>query len=505
MKFFTPSFFQLRKVGFVLVALFAMTSSAFAQNATNGGTIAANQTICPGETPNPLTSITAASGGNMNLAIEYLWMVGSSFSNNPVADYDPAPGANNGLSYSPPALGVTTYFVRCARRAGFSTYQAESNIVVITVLGAPNAGINGATSTFTGGTIDFSADFSPNSTYSWDFNGDGFTDAFGPDASTTFNTPGTFPVTLTVTNANGCTSVTTVNVTVSPPTASTLGDPCCGPGSIATPTAFFSSDYITVYSNPGETWIYTNTGPTVFDQNLNPIPNGTPLMEISPGVYVLPIWFNGSTGGWSGSVSNGLTALSAGPGNGITCACVNPLPVDLISFEANVIGADVELKWATASETNNSHFELERSLDGIRFEAITHVEGSGNSTEVQTYSFMDRAALAGTNYYRLTQVDIDGTAESFTVVTAKVETGQTVLHVLPNPVKNIARVRLEGTISNNAIYTLVNTTGQVIKTLEVTNVGGIQEIDLSDVQAGVYFLNVIDGGNEKVFQRVIKQ
>jgi len=510
MKFFTPSFFQLRKVGFVLIALFAMTTSAFAQNATNGGQIAADQTVCPGEAPDPLTSNAPASGGDENLDIEYLWMVGSS-TNFPVG-YVNAPGANNGLTYNPQAVGVTSYFIRCARRAGFTQYQAESNIVVISVLGAPNAVIsNGNQTIYRGATIDFEADYSTNSTYSWDFNGNGFPDCFGQNCSFTYNNAGTFFPTLTVTNGNGCAVVTTVEITVLAPTAASLIDPCCGPGSIPTPTAFYSADQITVYSNPGETWTYTNGfgAPTVFDENLVPIPNGTVLIETQPGVYTLPLWFNGDTGGWMGSVSNGFGAgtstLPAGPGAGFTCVCANPLPVDLISFDANTVDTDVELKWATASESNNSHFELERSLDGVRFEAITKIDGAGNSSTIQTYSFMDKDALAGTNYYRLTQVDFDGTSESFAIVTAKIETGHTVLHVLPNPVKDIARVRLEGVVSNNAIYTIVNTTGQVVKTVEVTNIGGIQEIDLTNVQAGVYYLNVVDGSNEKVYQKIIKQ
>ena len=503
MKFFTPSFFQLRKVGLVLIAVFAMTTGIFAQNATNGGQIAADQTVCPGETPDPLTSNAPASGGDTDLAIEYLWMVGNS--TNFPSGYTNAPGVNNGLEYNPPAVGTTSYFIRCARRDGFTLFQAESNIVVISVLGAPNAVINGAQNVFTGGTVNLSADYSTNSTYRWDFNGDGFTDCFGQNCSNTYNVPGTYNATLTVINGNGCTAITSVQIVVSAPSAATLVDPCCGPASIATPTAFYSADQITIYSNPGETWTYTNAGPTVFNSDLIPIPNGTPFVEVQPGVYTLPLWFNGDTGGWTGFASNGSTTLSAGPGAGFTCACTNPLPVELISFEATVVGADVQLKWATSTETNNSHFELERSLDGVRFDAISQVEGTGNSTAVQTYSFMDKDAFAGTNYYRLTQVDFDGTAEAFTVITAKVETGKTVLHVLPNPVQDVARVRLEGTISNNAIYTLVNATGQVVKTAEVTNVGGIQEIDLTDVQAGVYFLNVVDGSNEKVFQKVIKQ
>ena len=505
MKYFTPSFSQLRKVGFILVALFAMTS-AFAQNATDGGAIAADQTICPGETPAPFTSMAPASGGDASLAIEYLWMVGST-ANFPNG-YVNAPGANNGLTYNAPAIGVTSYFIRCARRSGFTQFQAESNIVLVTVENSPTAVINGAPSgdIYSGSSVTLTADYSANSTYSWDMNGNGFTNCFNSQScSFTYFSPGEYTATLTVTNANGCTAVTSVQISVVAPSGSNISDPCaCNDiQNYSNPTQFFLHDRILINSAPGQTWTLTNIGGTLYNDSETPLPVGTVVPETSPGVYYLDVWFIDGTGGYSLNAFNGSTFLSLSQ-SGATCGCFNPLPVDLISFEANTVATDVQLKWATASETNNSHFELERSLDGIRFDVIAKVEGAGNSTAVQTYSFMDKDAFAGTNYYRLTQVDLDGTAEAFTVVTAKVETGQTVVHVLPNPVKDVARVRLEGTVSDNATFNLVSATGQLVKSVRVTNVGGIQEINLADVQAGVYFLQVMDGGETQVFQKVIK-
>ena len=505
MKFFTPSFFQLRKVGFILVALFAMTSSAFAQNATNGGEIAADQTICPGETPNDLTSTSPASGGDTDLDIEYLWMVGNS-ANFPVG-FTNAPGSNNGLTYNTPAVGVTSYFIRCARRAGYTEFQAESNIVVINVLGSPTAVISGAPTgnIYRGASVTLSADYAANSTYSWDMNGDGYTNCNTQSCSFTYFTPGSYTATLTVTNANGCTAITSVTINVVAPTASNIADPCgcTDPANYFTPTQVFLHDRILIKSNPGETWALNGVGGTIYNASGTPIPNGTLVPETSDGTYYLDIWFIDGTGGYSASFFNGGSFLSISQ-SGATCGCFNPLPVELISFEATTVGTDVQLKWATATETNNSHFELEKSLDGNRFDMITKVEGVGNSTAIQTYSFMDKDAVEGTNYYRLKQVDLDGAFEYFSVVTAKIETGNTVLHVLPNPVKDVARIRLEGTVSVDAQFNLVSTTGQLVKSVQVTNVGGIQEINMMDVQSGVYFLQVVDGGETKVFQKVIK-
>ena len=80
------------------------------------------------------------------------------------------------------------------------------------------------------------------------------------------------------------------------------------------------------------------------------------------------------------------------------------LPVELINFKAALIENVININWITASETNNSHFEIERSSDGIEFSRIGTIAGHGTTIEVQTYEFMDIIPQKGVNYYRLKQV-----------------------------------------------------------------------------------------------------
>lgn len=90
-----------------------------------------------------------------------------------------------------------------------------------------------------------------------------------------------------------------------------------------------------------------------------------------------------------------------------------PLPVELVSFTAEALGADALLKWATASEKNNDRFEVEASADGRSFRRIGQVPGHGSSTQPHTYQLTDAAIArygASVVYYRLRQVDADGTA-----------------------------------------------------------------------------------------------
>lgn len=89
------------------------------------------------------------------------------------------------------------------------------------------------------------------------------------------------------------------------------------------------------------------------------------------------------------------------------------IPVELTSFSATVIGADVTLRWTTASETNNSGFEIERQLNSTEaeWEKVGFTAGFGTTTESKTYSFADRKISAGVYSYRLKQIDFDGTFE----------------------------------------------------------------------------------------------
>lgn len=85
-----------------------------------------------------------------------------------------------------------------------------------------------------------------------------------------------------------------------------------------------------------------------------------------------------------------------------------PLPVKLISFNAKAQTNTVNLKWTTASETDNSHFEITRSTDGKLFNNIGTAKGNGTTNSVSNYKFTDFSPSLGTNYYQLNQVDLNG-------------------------------------------------------------------------------------------------
>ena len=112
-----------------------------------------------------------------------------------------------------------------------------------------------------------------------------------------------------------------------------------------------------------------------------------------------------------------------------------PLPVELLQFTATRQGAAVNLAWATASEKNSAYFLVQRSADGRTFTDLNRVAAQGTSTRRHDYSSLDTAPLAGMNYYRLRQVDNDGTAaySPIAVVYFEGKSATPALVAYPNP------------------------------------------------------------------------
>ena len=144
------------------------------------------------------------------------------------------------------------------------------------------------------------------------------------------------------------------------------------------------------------------------------------------------------TGGSNGSKINICgSSVWTGPEStsGPTSFGTNPLPIELTGFTAALDKTQVMLKWATATETNNDFFTIERSRNGSSFETIATVDGAGNSTTEKSYSANDKSPLEGTSYYRLKQTDLDGKFDYSTLIAVEYQNTATgcVLKVYPNP------------------------------------------------------------------------
>ncbi len=164
------------------------------------------------------------------------------------------------------------------------------------------------------------------------------------------------------------------------------------------------------------------------------------------------------------------------------------LPITLGSFEAQISGTAGDLRWITFKEENNIGFDIERSPDGKTFQSIGQVSSkanNGNSSMKISYTYTDENPLNGNNFYRLKQTDFDGKT-SYSVVRVLNFAKSGSIGLYPNPAHNTLTVY--GNDVTNII--LSNLTGQTIQA-PITYSGALAVINVSALNAGTYFANVI--------------
>ncbi len=142
------------------------------------------------------------------------------------------------------------------------------------------------------------------------------------------------------------------------------------------------------------------------------------------------------------------------------CSCNQILPVTLTYFTARQQDSQVLLQWATASEKDNAYFSLEKSRDGQQFNEIGRVTGAGTSTTKRTYAFTDDFPFGGTSYYRLRQVDFDGTSANSKIVVVNSEV-TAALKIYPNPL-TANELWVEATEAEDVRITIHNTVGTLL-------------------------------------------
>lgn len=162
------------------------------------------------------------------------------------------------------------------------------------------------------------------------------------------------------------------------------------------------------------------------------------------------------------------------------------LPIHVQNFTGNLIDNVVQLKWETESELNNAYFVVERSLDGLEWQELGKVNGAGNSNIVHQYQMLDPNPIAGTNYYRLRQVDFDGNHNySNTIAIDYLLANGNVVEVYPNPSSGVLNIRLTSTANLKSIK-VVDAFGKEVFQTE----NQVSAIDLSHLAAGVYWVKI---------------
>jgi hypothetical protein len=181
-----------------------------------------------------------------------------------------------------------------------------------------------------------------------------------------------------------------------------------------------------------------------------------------------------------------------------------PLPVELQNFSASVSGNYVTLSWATATETNNQGFEIERSK-GYKstelnvWEKIGYVPGNGTTTETRNYSFTDENRSSGKYQYRLKQIDFDGTFNYSNVIEVEINlpTKFSLEQNYPNPFNPSTTISWQSPVSGWQTIKIFNTLGQEIETIvnEYLEAGFHSKLYIinSILPSGVYYYQLNAG------------
>jgi hypothetical protein len=168
-----------------------------------------------------------------------------------------------------------------------------------------------------------------------------------------------------------------------------------------------------------------------------------------------------------------------------------PVPVELTSFTANVNNGVVQLNWETATEINNQGFEIQRRTESSEFRTIGFIDGYGTTTEPKSYSYLDRTADNGINYYRLKQVDYNGTYAYSDIVEVDITAPLTfnLDQNYPNPFNPSTSIKYSVPESGNIRLSVFNIVGEEVAVLVngFSQAGSFEvTFDASNLSTGVY-------------------
>lgn len=220
-----------------------------------------------------------------------------------------------------------------------------------------------------------------------------------------------------------------------------------------------------------------------------------------------PTGFGASGASYMYAVSDRVFCTMSGSPYLVTITQDAALPVSFSSIKATRKNNDVKVQWTTASEANNSHFEVERSFDGEDFSITGNpVTGAGNSLVVNNYELVDADAFASGSsniFYRVKQVDFDGNFSHSNVVRVNnniTETPQEFV-LYPNPGRDLFTIDFNGATGTKqiAVYDL---NGNVV--LNIASVSSKQNMDLAHCAQGIYIVKVITSSGVSTSKLIIR-
>ena len=191
----------------------------------------------------------------------------------------------------------------------------------------------------------------------------------------------------------------------------------------------------------------------------------------------------------------------------------SPLPISLRSFKGEHSGSQNILNWSTATELNNTGFEVQYSFNRNDFRKLAFVNSkatNGNSSSALNYQYADNKAPGGNVYYRLMQIDKDGQSSYSNVILIKGDkiNALTLNMIYPNPAKNALNLVVSSPENNNIHIMITDLAGKKVyqQAFSVINGGNILDLDIAKLPAGTYFLKAAcNNGCKTAVSKFVKE
>lgn len=255
------------------------------------------------------------------------------------------------------------------------------------------------------------------------------------------------------------------------------------PGSFG---AISALDVTSPTASTGATWVVNNRNATI-----------TLGSSIPDGGYLFLRWTGDDENGGGSRDEFCLDNIS------ITSAI---LPVELTNLSGKTKRETINITWATATELNNSHFEIERSPDGRNYAPIGRVQGNGTVYNPIDYTFIDQQPIPGLNYYRLKQVDYDGAFEYFGPIAVDFKGGDQdrPIKIYPTVVTDQLSVEWDTEATGDLSLTILDMNGRVMQERMLEEKSRTTQVPVGALPRGAYLLRWSQG-NRVSYERFMKQ
>jgi hypothetical protein len=220
----------------------------------------------------------------------------------------------------------------------------------------------------------------------------------------------------------------------------------------------------------------------------------SPLVQVisSGGGY-----FTGSNGSLSFTIGetvvqpySGTTAMLT-QGFQQTIVTSNPLPLDFLSFTATLADGRTQLQWVTVREVNTGHFDVERSTDGTVFSRLLTVQSVDNPATINTYHAVDSFPLAGSDYYRVKEVDLDGSVSYSPTAVVTLNPALTCM-IYPNPASSQVFIHIQSDGAKPVAINWYDLRGRLVLSRQIQLTTGPNQADfnIESLAKGVYIVKI---------------